>query len=164
VWCPANTSSSGGVYGCYNAGPQRILGPYYNGTDVCTQSGVVCNGDIATLLVAPNGGVYVGNVVGWYAYGWNGYSYNASSFLVNVTTVQVTQLGYPLAFDSGYQEQRTDAVGWYYTSGDLKNTQIGSAQTGGSSGVRGSRISAPFPRSAPHKPRSVRKRYRRSSA
>ena len=29
---------------------------------------------------------------------------------------------------------RTDAVGWYYKSGDLKNTQIGSAQTGGSSG------------------------------
>ena len=134
VWCPANTSSSGGVYGCYNAGWQRILGTYWNGTDVCTQTGVVCNDDIATLLVLPKDGVYAGNVVGWYAYGWNGYSYRASSFLGNVTTVQLTQLGYPVAFDSGYQMERTEAVGWYFTSGNLKNTQIGSAQTGGSSG------------------------------
>jgi hypothetical protein len=94
----------------------------------------VCNDDIATLLVVPKDGVHAGNVVGWYAYGWNGYSYQASSFLGNVTTVEVTQLGYPKAFDSGYQMQRTEAVGWYFTSGNLKNTQIGSAQTGGSSG------------------------------
>ncbi len=134
VWCPANTSSSGGVYGCYNAGPQRITTTYFNGTDVCTQTGVVCNDDIATLLVAPKSGVYAGNVVGWYNYSWNGYSYKASSFLGNVTTVEVTQLGYPGAFDSGYQMERTEAVGWYFTSGNLKNTQIGSAQTGGSSG------------------------------
>ena len=134
VWCPANTSSSGGVYGCYNAGPARILTTYFNGTDVCTETGVVCNDDIATLLLAPKIGVYAGDVVGWYNYSWNGYSYKPSSFLGNVTTVQVTQLGYPVAFDSGYQMERTEAVGWYYTSGDLKNTQIGSAQTGGASG------------------------------
>ena len=134
VWCPANTSSSGGVYGCYSGGAARVPTTYYNGNDVCTQSGVVCNDDIATLLVLPKAGVYAGTKVGWYSYGWNGYSYRASSFLGNVTAVQVTQLGYPLAFDSGYQMERTDAVGWYYASGSLKNTQIGSAQTGGSSG------------------------------
>ena len=134
IWCPANTSAAGGVYGCYNAGPQKILGTYFNGSDVCTQAGVVCNSDIATLLVAPRNNVYAGNVVGWYAYGWNCYSCVKSSVLGNVTTVQVTQLGYPGAFDSGYQLQRTEAVGWYFTSGNLKNTQIGSAQTGGSSG------------------------------
>jgi hypothetical protein len=134
IWCPANTSSSGGVYGCYNAGPARILTTYYNGTDVCTQAGVVCNDDIATLLVAPNGSVYAGDTVGWYNYSWNGYSYIPSSFLGNITTVQLTQLGYPVAFDNGYQMQRTEAVGWYYASGNLQNTQIGSAQTGGASG------------------------------
>ena len=134
VWCPANTSASGGVYGCYNAGGARILTPYYNGTDVCTQTGVVCNGDIATLIVTPKAGVDAGTRLGWYAYGWNGYSYRASSFLGNVTTAQVTQLGYPLAFDGGFQMERTDAVGWYYATGALQNTQIGSAQTGGSSG------------------------------
>jgi len=134
IWCPANTSSAGGVYGCYNAGPQRILTQYFNGTDTCAQTGVICNNDLATLLVAPRNGVYAGTVLGWYLYGSNGYSYKASTFLGNVTTVQITQLGYPVAFDSGYQMERTEAVGWYYTSGNLKNTQIGSAQTGGSSG------------------------------
>lgn len=134
VWCPANTSSSGGVYGCYNAGGATIATVYFNGNDTCTQTGVVCNNDLATLIVSPKSSVYAGTVVGWYGYGWNGYSYRASSFLGNVTTVQMTQLGYPVAFDSGYQMERTEAVGWYFTSGSLKNTQIGSAQTGGSSG------------------------------
>lgn len=134
VWCPANTSSSGGVYGCYTATSPRVLSPYYNGTDVCTQAGVVCNNDLATLVVVPKNNVHAGTTVGWYTYGWNGYSYRATSFLGNVTAVQLTQLGYPGAFDSGYQMQRTDAVGWYFASGSLKNTQIGSAQTGGSSG------------------------------
>jgi len=134
VWCPANTSGSGGVYGCYNAGPQRILTTYYNGSDVCSQRGVVCNDDIATLIVAPKNGVYAGQVVGTFNYSWNGYAFKPSSFLGNVTAVQVTQLGYPRAFDSGYQMERTEAVGWYYSSGNLKNVQIGSAQTGGSSG------------------------------
>lgn len=134
TWCPANTSSAGGVYGCYTAFSPRIPTPYYNGTDVCTQAGVVCNNDVATLRVLPKSGVYAGNVVGYYSYGWNGYSYRASSFLGNVTTVQLTQLGYPRAIDSGYTMERTDAVGWYFASGNLKNTQIGSAQTGGSSG------------------------------
>jgi V8-like Glu-specific endopeptidase len=134
VWFPANTSSSGGVYGCYNAGPARTFTTYINGNDVCAQTGVVCNDDIATLIVQKKNNVLAGNVVGWYGYGWNGPSYKASSFLGNVTTVQITQLGYPVALDSGYQMERTDVVGWYYTSGSLKNTQIGSAQTGGSSG------------------------------
>lgn len=134
VWCPANTSSAGGVYGCYTGTAPIIATAQYNGTDTCTQVGVVCNNDIAMLLVLPRSGVYAGNVVGWYGYGWNGWSYRASSFLGNVTTVQLTQLGYPVAFDSGYQMQRTDAVGWYFASGNLRNTQLGSAQTGGSSG------------------------------
>lgn len=134
IFCPANTTSAGGVYGCYNAAAPFIATSYYNGTDTCTQAGVVCNNDIAVLSVLAKNGVYAGNVVGWYGYGWNGYSYRASSFLGNVVTVQITQLGYPVAFDSGYQMQRTDAVGWYFASGNMKNTQIGSAQTGGSSG------------------------------
>jgi V8-like Glu-specific endopeptidase len=134
VWYPANSSSAGGVYGGYTAFSPVIAGAYYGGTDTCTQVGVVCNNDVALLRVSPKSGVYAGSVVGWYGYGWNGYSYRASTFLGNVTTVQITQLGYPVAFDSGYQQIRTDAVGWYFASGNLKNTQIGSAQTGGSSG------------------------------
>lgn len=134
TWCPANTTSAGGVYGCYSGVQPRILTPYYNGTDVCTQTGVVCNNDLATIVLAPKNGVHAGTTVGYYNYGWNGYSYVTTSILGGVRAVQISQLGYPVAFDSGYQMQRTDAVGWYYTSGNLKNTQIGSAQTGGSSG------------------------------
>lgn len=134
TFCPAKVDAGGGAYGCYSAGSPRIATSYFNGTDTCAQAGVVCNNDIALLTVQPKAGVYVGSVTGWYGYGWNGYSYRASSFLGNVTTVQITQLGYPQAFDGGNQMQRTDAVGWYFASGNLKNTQIGSAQTGGSSG------------------------------
>lgn len=133
-WYPANRSSSGGDYGFYAHRQLRVPTPYFNGNDTCTQTGVVCNNDIATVVLNTKDSKYAGNVVGWYGYGWNGYSYKASSFLGNKTTVQISQLGYPKAFDSGYQMIRTDAVGWYYTSGDLKNVQIGSAQTGGSSG------------------------------
>lgn len=134
TFCPAKVDAGGGAYGCYNAGSPRIANSYFNGTDTCAQAGVVCNNDIALLNVEPKSGIYAGNVVGWYGYGWNGYSYKASTFLGNVTTVQIAQLGYPQAFDGGNQMQRTDAVGWYFASGNLKNTQIGSAQTGGSSG------------------------------
>jgi hypothetical protein len=134
VWCPADDGNETGVYGCYSAGSPRILSTYYNGTDVCTQRGVICNDDMATLLVTPKNGVYAGQVVGFYGYGWNGPSYVKSSALGNATVVQLTQLGYPQAFDSGLQMQRNDAVGWYYTSGSLKNTVMGSAMTGGASG------------------------------
>jgi V8-like Glu-specific endopeptidase len=134
TFCPANTAASGSIYGCWAASNPYIATSYYNGTDTCTQAGVVCNNDVAVLRVLPKNGVYLGNSIGWYNYSWNGYSYRASSFLGNVTTVQVAQLGYPRALDSGYIMERTDAVGWYFASGNLKNTQIGSAQTGGSSG------------------------------
>lgn len=134
TFCPANVNGAGGAYGCWSASNPYISVSYYNGTDTCTQAGVVCNNDVATLQLLPKNGVYLGNTVGWYNYGWNGYSYRASTFLGNVTTVQIAQLGYPRALDGGLQMERTDAVGWYFTSGNLKNTQIGSAQTGGSSG------------------------------
>ncbi|MBY6243094.1 serine protease [Methylosinus sp. Sm6] len=134
VWCPANTSADGGAYGCYSAGSARTFATYIDGTDVCAQRGVVCNDDIATLLVAPKNGVLAGKVLGWYRHGWNDPSYKPSPLLGNVTVLQITQLGYSSALDGGYQMERTDAVGWYYASGNLKNTQIGSAQAGGSSG------------------------------
>jgi len=142
---PANYSGSrGAAYGSFSGGQIRILSPYFAGTDTCTQRGVVCNNDIATVILGPVSDAregasepnttYPGNIVGWYAYGWNGYSYVNSSILGSTTVVQITQLGYPGAFDSEQQMERTDAVGWYVTSGDLKNTQIGSAQTPGCSG------------------------------
>ena len=63
----------------------------------------------------------------------------ASPAFGNATAGAVTQLGYPVAIDSGYQMERTDSFGKFIqTSGAngkvLKNTQLGSAMTGGSSG------------------------------
>jgi V8-like Glu-specific endopeptidase len=139
LFYPANISSSTTIaqpYGVFSGATWRVPSPYFNGTDTCTQAGVVCNNDIATVTLAPRSGVLAGNLVGWYGYGWNGYSNVVSTLLGNKTTVQITQLGYPVAFDSGFQMQRTDAVGWFQNNGNanLKNTQIGTAQTGGSSG------------------------------
>ncbi|WP_132807427.1 trypsin-like serine peptidase [Tepidamorphus gemmatus] len=135
IWIPANiTQNRNGPYGVWRALRMYVPDPYFDGSDTCTQSGVVCNNDIATIVLQRRNGRFAGNILGWYAYGWNGFSYRASAFLGNTTTVQITQLGYPAAFDRGYQMQRTDAVGWYVEDGDLRNTQIGSAQTGGSSG------------------------------
>jgi hypothetical protein len=96
---------------------------------------VVCNNDLAVVLMNKDSlGRFPGNVVGWYSYGWGGYSNVQSPILGNRSVAQITQLGYPGAFDNGWQMQRTDAVGYYYQSGNLKNTRMGSAQTGGSSG------------------------------
>jgi V8-like Glu-specific endopeptidase len=125
-------------YGTFNATKWRVLSPYYNGTDTCAQSGVVCNNDLATVVLAKNGsGQYVRDVTGSYAYGWNGYSYTT---FFSTTVVELTQLGYPVALDKGMDMERTDATGWYYSTTStgngklMKNTQLGSAQTGGSSG------------------------------
>ena len=137
VWYyPAQYTGSNGAqatpYGTFKATKWRVLSPYYNGTDTCTQTGVVCNNDVATVVLAKNSaGKYAGDVTGWYNYGWNGYSYTG---FFGSTVVQLHQLGYPAALDSGMDMERTDGAGWYYASGYLKNTQLGSAQTGGSSG------------------------------
>ncbi len=138
---PAVYDSSTGPFGYFTATTYRVPTPYYKGNDTCAQRGVVCNNDLATVVLTPKadphpGGslLYPGNLVGWYAYGWNGYSFTRSPLLGGQTVGHVTQLGYPAAFDGGYQMQRTDAVSWYVKDGNLRNIQIGSAQTGGSSG------------------------------
>ena len=149
IWYPAQFkgSKNGQPFGGFKARNIFVPTPYIDGTDTCTQAGVVCNNDVATIALmkqkikyknvkgkdkSKNG--YPGEVVGMYDYGYNGYSYVTSPALGGEIVVQITQLGYPVAFDKGDQMQRTDAVGWYHDVGVLKNTQIGSAQTGGSSG------------------------------
>ena len=137
VWFyPAQYTNASGTqitpYGTFKAARWRVLGPYYYGTDTCTQTGVVCNNDLATVVLNKNSSnQYPGDLTGWLAYGWNGYS--LASFFGQYLS-QLTQIGYPVALDYGKDMERTDAVGWYYSSGNLKNMQMGSAQTGGSSG------------------------------
>lgn len=118
----------------------RIATTYFNGTDTCTQAGVVCNNDIALVALGNNpSGQQAGNLTGWYGYGWNGYSYATPTAAYqgvfgNKLFASITQLGYPASFDSGTKMQINTAYGAFYGSGNLKNTWLGSPMTGGSSG------------------------------
>jgi V8-like Glu-specific endopeptidase len=114
----------GGVapYGIATAKSARVITSYYNGTDSCAQYGVVCQNDVAVIVLNSN----IGTSAGWYGYGWNGYSYANNQ-------AHITQLGYPQSIDGGSWQERTDSQG--YVSGSMSsNTVIGSAMTGGSSG------------------------------
>ena len=145
-WYPGLSSAFGPAavpYGEYVAARWFFATVYSNGTDTCQSGaiGVVCNNDVAVIVLNQRNGVNPGNVVGWYGYGWNGFSHigPAGGSAFPSTVAEITQLGYPQAFDSGQQMQRTDSMGKYLTSTGanlklLEQTQIGSAQTGGSSG------------------------------
>jgi V8-like Glu-specific endopeptidase len=114
-------------YGVWTAKSATILTSYYNGTDPCTQPGVICQDDVAVITLNQSSGSYPGPATGWLAYGWNGYSYNTSGQAL------IAQLGYPVALDGGLLMQRTDSQGSVTTSLS-NNTVIGSLMTGGSSG------------------------------
>lgn len=147
-WYPANYAGSSvqgpnflaaGPWGYYTGQAWTIPSVYYNGTDRCTTAGIVCNNDIAVVRLAPKNGAYPGTTLGgWYTYGWNGYSFATTPVFNNLTVAQITQIGYPVAIDNGYQMLRGDSYGKYITSGtgatQFKNIQLGSAMTGGSSG------------------------------
>ena len=143
IFCPAHTTATSpyGPYGCFPASSPRVLASYYDGTDSCYSSGVVCSNDIATLLVpkittTANNGKYLGQVYGFIAYGYNAYGFVSNALFSSYTSAQITQLGYPSAFDSGVQMQRTDSLGRAVTWSDSTtyNTVMGTALTGGSSG------------------------------
>jgi len=148
-WVPSNTDDPQGVspgpFGVWNATEVVIADTYYAGTDTCARSapGIVCNNDIAVVALASNGGQKAGQVLGGtYRWGFNGYSYVRSPAFKNLVVADITQLGYPAAFDNGYQMQRNNSFGKYVvqtgrrttTRKPLLNTQLGSALTGGSSG------------------------------
>ena len=141
LWYPAETPAAGAYYGIYRGRYWYIPSVYWNGTDTSLQVGVICNNDIATVVLwannqalATNNQAWPGQVVGWYGFGYNGYSFVTSGWFGNKFVASVTQLGYPRALDSGYNQERTDTYSQYYPSGNFKGQFIGSAQTGGSSG------------------------------
>ena len=120
-------------YGIWTATAEYISSTYCNGTDTCLSAGVICNNDIAIIVMARNASKQLpGRVVGWYGYGWDGYSFTTS--FGGESLASITQLGYPVAFDKGYAMERNDGVGSYFATGNLKNTLLGSPMTGGSSG------------------------------
>ncbi|MBW4523080.1 MAG: trypsin-like serine protease [Scytolyngbya sp. HA4215-MV1] len=139
LFVPAKNNASE-PYRSFESSQYIIATSYFNGTDTCTVAGVVCNNDLALVALNNNSlGQQAGNLVGWFGYGWNGYSFAvpAASFqsvFGNKLFAAITQLGYPGAFDSGLRMQLNTAYGAFLGSGNLKNTLLGSAMTGGSSG------------------------------
>jgi V8-like Glu-specific endopeptidase len=130
TFIPAYYKGSG-AYGVWTVSVAAVLSSYYSGSDPCAQSGVICQDDVALLVLNPQSGLYAGNLTGWYGYGWNGYSYFPWQSL---SQAEITQLGYPVALDGGLRMERTDSLG-YNAGGNLSNnTVIGSLMTGGSSG------------------------------
>lgn len=150
VWYPAMVSGGkkGRPYGRFRAINIFVPEPYFDGSDTCTVNGIVCNNDVATIALRKEKVRYrtfrgkkkvrkkfPGQLVGTYRFGTNGYSYTTlPAELGGATAAQITQLGYPVALDKGLQMQRTDSIGVRVDDGNLINTLIGSAQTGGSSG------------------------------
>ncbi|MXN75699.1 trypsin-like serine protease [Burkholderia sp. 4701] len=126
VFVPAY-SNGAAPYGTWNGASATVMTSYYDGTDPCAVAGVVCQDDVAVIVLAPQGGSYAGNSAGWYGYGWNGYSYNPSGVAL------IDQLGYPVALDSGVYMERNESQG-FVSASNSNNTIIGSLMTGGSSG------------------------------
>ena len=114
-------------YGAWSVSQAWIKTAYFNGTMPCFQTGVICQSDIGILILNSQNGSYAGNATGWFGYGWDGWGFNGSSQAL------LTQLGYPVALDSGALMERTDSQGFINTTFS-NNTIIGSLQTGGSSG------------------------------
>jgi hypothetical protein len=148
-WMPANTGDptdpANAPFGVWTGSTVVISDTYYNGTDTCARgaNGIVCNNDIALIALDRLNGKRAAEVLGdAYAYGYNGYSYVRSPAFKNMTVVDISQLGYPAAFDNGWQMQRNNSFGkltvWRgvrtTTRKPLLNTQFGSSLSGGSSG------------------------------
>lgn len=148
-WIPANTgdpfNAAEAPFGVWQAKTFAISTSYYSGYDTCAKSarGIVCNNDLALISLYPQGSNKAAAVLGnAYYYGWNGYSYIKSPAFKNMVVADITELGYPVAFDDGEQMQRNNSLGKYIVSKGAKttnrkpllNTQLGTPLTGGSSG------------------------------
>lgn len=149
AWIPANTDDpfvvpDPGPFGVWEAVAWYIPYTYYAGTDTCDKNapGVVCNNDLALVVLETKTSQTAGTVLGGtYGYGTNGYGFVKTPAFKNAITADITQLGYPAAFDDGLQMQRNNSFGKYIVQKGrttsrkpLLNVQLGSAMTGGSSG------------------------------
>jgi V8-like Glu-specific endopeptidase len=114
-------------FGNWTAKAAFVLSAYFNGTDPCSQTGVVCKDDVALLVLSPQGGTLPGLSTGWYGFAWNGYGFTPNSL------THVTQIGYPVCLDSGELMERNDSQGFKSVS-NSNNTVIGTLMCGGSSG------------------------------
>jgi V8-like Glu-specific endopeptidase len=114
-------------YGVWNVLTAWVKSSYLDGTDSCSEPGIVCENDVAILIVKPKGKVYPGKKTGYLGFGWDGFGFTPTGLVL------VNQLGYPTSHDDGLLMQRTDSQG-FVSAADSGNTVWGSRQTGGSSG------------------------------
>ncbi|GAC1663699.1 MAG: trypsin-like serine protease [Steroidobacteraceae bacterium] len=119
--------SGSAPYGVWTVHQVRLLNAYFAGTDTCSQRGVVCQDDVALLVLNSQNGRFAGSSTGWYGYAWNGAGFTSA----NLT--QVTQIGYPACLDNGEIMERNDSYG-FKSASNANNTLIGSLMCGGSSG------------------------------
>lgn len=92
------------------------------GTDPCTVPGVVCEDDVAVIVL--NG--LPGNAAGFLGFAWD-------TGFTEQNLFQITQLGYPGGLDFGLFMERNDSFG-YISVANSDNTILGSNMDGGSSG------------------------------
>ena len=114
-------------YGNWTAKQIYVVKSYFNGTDVCSQPGVVCRNDVALIVLNAQGGKYPGSNTGWYGFYFNNQGFNPSKI------THITQLGYPACLDNGEIMERNDSHG-FVSSNYANNTLLGSLMCGGSSG------------------------------
>jgi V8-like Glu-specific endopeptidase len=120
-------------FGTWTAKEWWIPKVYFDGTDVCSAEapGVVCENDVAVVVLDENEGSAIEDVVGG--------KYKVAPdddfgyvFFLGQNSANFTQLGYPKKdFGDGLKMIRTDSLGY---QDDPSNVIIGSNQTGGSSG------------------------------
>ena len=115
-------------FGVWSVRQAIVLTSYLDGTDPCANPGIICQDDVAVLLLNTSStGDYPGTATGWYGYGWNGFGFTANGL------TQITQIGYPVCLDSGFLMERNDSFGFQSVS-SANNTIIGSLMCSGASG------------------------------
>ena len=128
---PARHESSK-PFGTWTAKQWWVPKVYWDGTDVCLAEapGVVCENDVAVVVIDKLEGKHIADVVGKYDFITND-EYGYADFL-GKKSAQITQLGYPAKNFPGDKMIRTDSIGYQDAP---SNIIIGSNQTGGSSGA-----------------------------
>lgn len=111
AWIPANTDdpfvvSDPGPFGVWEAVAWYIPFTYYNGADTCakTAPGVVCNNDLALVVLETKAGQTAGQALGgYYGYGTNGYGFVKTPAFKNAIAADITQLGYPAVSTTAFR-------------------------------------------------------------
>jgi V8-like Glu-specific endopeptidase len=115
-------------FGVWSVRQAIVLASYLDGTDPCAVAGIICQDDVAVLLLNTSStGDYPGTATGWYGYGWDGFGFTANGL------THITQIGYTVCLDSGFLMARNDSQGFQSVS-NANNTIIGTLMCGGASG------------------------------